>query len=913
MPGDPTVSHSISPAGYPASTIHALADAIFTGFLVAGHVSSDDVIQSLREKLKYHREVSLVLASALLTRFVFETHSTDECEEAITILDNLIASTPRDGTESLHTQASEMIALLALARSIFYSDPQYSEEAILRCRTALSLSSPDNQHRAVLTQALSILAEKRFKTFGLTNGLLEARFLNTEVVHLLSSSSRGHSGGMYASRRAYPLTTVLEKIDHLEGLLHRTTTGSLLQRTYLEELACWYDSKFSRTGDLAEIEKAIIYRRMLLDPSHSTHPLLFIPLSFLCDDLLIAFDSTHSMAYLEEAIVLYRRFLAMQDARALHFCVMRRLVTCLCLRWRLLRHRQDVEEIMRLCPMAVDDQYVSVADRYKFLCHWALLARQFRHPSVSTAYESAMSLMKPSLELAPIVQLQHARLVWMGHTCETMPLDYASHHISTGCHERAIEVLERGRSLLWSEMRGFRTEVDQPVGSQLLWAEKYAVVNHELKRLSISNRLGGDTDLDNGGGSREGSRMDPFSRLVTRQRKLLKERDTLTSRIRSLPGFDRFLIPPHFDTLRSAASRGPVIIINHSKWRCDILIVVRDSPISHIPTSNDFYYRANRLKDQLVNVRRGRDDVIGWGPYTNAVRYVLAGLYELVGQLVIERLRELGIPEQSRVWLCPTSAFCYLPLHAMGPIPSSSHERTRRYFCDLYIPSYTPTLSALIDSRKPIPGTSASGRGRSPLLLVAHHDRYPPGMRKEVKLVRGLRRARVSHLKEEKATAAGVLDGLQRHAFLHIAGSVKLKPSEPFEASIKLFGDERLTLRDIASCCLPAAEFAFLSASHTAALTDRSWPDEALHLSAAMLHCGFRSVIGTTWGMADMDGRHVCKHLYKSMFSKKRKKGEEVPPRHERAAKALRDAVQKLRTRKEVTVDRWVTYVHYGA
>ncbi|KAI9507095.1 CHAT domain-containing protein [Russula earlei] len=900
MTGDPTVSHSISPS----STVHALPDA--------SNESSDDVIQSLREKLRIcPREVSLVLASALLTRFVFETHSIYECEEAITILDDLIASTPRDGTESLRTQASEMTALLALARSIFYSDPQYSEEAIFRCRTALSLSSPDNQHRAVLTQALSILAEKRFKTFGLTESLLEARFLSADLVNLLSS--RGHTGGMYASRRAYPLTTVLEKIDHLEGLLHRTTTGSLLQRTYLEELACWYDSKFSRTGDLAEIEKAIIYRRMLLDPSHSTHPLLFIPLSFLCDDLLIAFDSTHSMAYLEEAIILYRRFLAMQDARALHFCVMRRLVTCLCLRWRLLRHRQDVEEIMRLCPMAVDDKYVSVADRYKFLCLWALLARQFRHSSVSTAYESAMSLMKPSLELAPTVQLQHARLVWMGHTCETMPLDYASHHISTGCHEQAIEILERARSLLWSEMRGFRTEVDQPISYQRLLANRYIAVNHELERLSISNRLGGDTDLDDGGGSREGSRMDPFSRLVTRQRKLLKERDTLTSRIRSLPGFDRFLIPPHFDTLRSAASRGPVIIINHSKWRCDILIVVRDSPISHIPTSNDFYDRANRLKDQLVNVRQGQEGVIEWDLYTDAVRYVLAELYELVGQLVIERLRELGIPEQSRVWLCPTSTFCYLPLHAMGPIPSSSREWTQRYFCDLYIPSYTPTLSTLIDSRRPIPGTSASGRCQpSSLLLVARHDRNLPGIQEEVKLVRGLRRARVSHLKVEKATAVGVLDGMRRNAFLHIAGSGKLKPSEPFEASIKLFGDERLTLRDIASCCIPAAEFAFLSASHSAALTDGSWPDEALHLSAAMLHCGFRSVVGTMWKMGDPDGSDVCKHLYKSMFSKKRKKGEEELPRHERAAKALRDAVQELR-RKEVTVARWVTYVHYGA
>jgi hypothetical protein len=44
-----------------------------------------------------------------------------------------------------------------------------------------------------------------------------------------------------------------------------------------------------------------------------------------------------------------------------------------------------------------------------------------------------------------------------------------------------------------------------------------------------------------------------------------------------------------------------------------------------------------------------------------------------------------------------------------------------------------------------------------------------------------------------------------------------------------------------------------------------------------------------------------------------RQEHEETVPYHERAAKALRDAVQKLRKKKGVTTDRWVTYVHYGA
>ena len=101
-------------------------------------------------------------------------------------------------------------------------------------------------------------------------------------------------------------------------------------------------------------------------------------------------------------------------------------------------------------------------------------------------------------------------------------------------------------------------------------------------------------------------------------------------------------------------------------------------------------------------------------------------------------------------------------------------------------------------------------------------------------------------------------------------------------------------------------EFAFLSACHTAELTDGSIADEALHLTAAMQHCGFRSVVGTMWEMEDTDRRDVAEHFY--MFSG----GDESIPYYERSAKVLRDAVQKLRREKRVGMERWVNFVHYG-
>jgi hypothetical protein len=63
------------------------------------------------------------------------------------------------------------------------------------------------------------------------------------------------------------------------------------------------------------------------------------------------------------------------------------------------------------------------------------------------------------------------------------------------------------------------------------------------------------------------------------------------------------------------------------------------------------------------------------------------------------------------------------------------------------------------------------------------------------------------------------------------------------------------------------------------------------------------------WAMADRDGRDVAEHFYKLMFSG----GDERVPYYERSAKALRDAVQKLRREKRVRMERWVNFVHYGA
>ena len=200
--------------------------------------------------------------------------------------------------------------------------------------------------------------------------------------------------------------------------------------------------------------------------------------------------------------------------------------------------------------------------------------------------------------------------------------------------------------------------------------------------------------------------------------------------------------------------------------------------------------------------------------------------------------------------------------------------------------------------------------GKPSLLLVAQPGDSLPGVKGEVEVIRELKgRVAVVDLVSSEATPSSVVEGLRGSQFAHFACHGVPETGKPFDASFKLHGGSHLTVLEIVRSRLPDPEFAFLSCCHAVEITEGSVADEGLHLTAAMQYCGFRSVIGTMWEMADTDGRDLAKCFYKSLFS-----GQETSVRYyERSAGALRDATQKLRGKRGITLERWVNFVHYGA
>lgn len=90
-----------------------------------------------------------------------------------------------------------------------------------------------------------------------------------------------------------------------------------------------------------------------------------------------------------------------------------------------------------------------------------------------------------------------------------------------------------------------------------------------------------------------------------------------------------------------------------------------------------------------------------------------------------------------------------------------------------------------------------------------------------------------------------VLSRLPHVSIAHFACHGIANSSDPL-ASALLLNDGLLEVSKIMEQSLPNASLAFLSACETA-VGDVRLPDEAFHLAATTLFCGFRGVVATMW------------------------------------------------------------------
>lgn len=199
-----------------------------------------------------------------------------------------------------------------------------------------------------------------------------------------------------------------------------------------------------------------------------------------------------------------------------------------------------------------------------------------------------------------------------------------------------------------------------------------------------------------------------------------------------------------------------------------------------------------------------------------------------------------------RLTICATGAFTHLPVHAAGTESEGAW--------DYFVPSYTPTLGALLTAKqhyRPFHKSNAFG------LLAAVPRPYKwaalPNVVQEIQIVQqAFPEGQVVTVPRQpvnvpfiSASCEDVLGNLPQANILHLACHGHHDSTNTLESGF-VMQDKMLTITELMRLNLPNSFFAFLSACETAKNAEAQ-PDQALHLAAAMLFAGFKSVIGTMW------------------------------------------------------------------
>ena len=930
----------------------------------------DEAIDLLRDALNHCPEKHAVrsfllmnLGVSLSSRYRY-SGSLEVLDESIAVYCAALAVQPVQ-----HPNRALILSNLGNAlqsRSLHNGNAEDRDDSITYHRAALSLRPDGHPDRYVSQNNLGDVLRSRFLHGMKMEDLEESISLHRAA---LESCPINHSDrfGMMSNlgdclNHRFVYTGRIEDLDESIALYRASVSlcpeGHVLRCFLQDNLGDALRLRAERGGPIESIDEAIALHRTALTSFAETHPHRVFALSYLGNALRVRFSHHHRTEDIDEAVASYReaselltvkhpnysaslanlgsslrirfehfgRAEDISESISLHRAsvelrphgrpdrssALHGLADALYSRFENQGSKEDLEVTIELLERSACHTFSSLLRRLKAAQKWAVVARSHDHRTTADAYGSVMSLLQRALTVRPTLSSRHDLLASSDHF-QSIALDAASYYIEKGNLTRAIEVLDQGRALLWSGMRGIRTPINQLARVDETLATKFRDCSRRLNAIMTSpeSRPNPPIMIESGANAQS---VVPEQRSVdemfAEMRKLSEEQEGSIEEIRRIPGFEDFLQAARFGTLKQAASEGPVVVINHSKFRCDALIVLdrEDEPCICVPLDGDWFAEGNEICNTLLQSRKepGVDSV----EYDEALRRVMKALWDRLVSKVIQKLTELGIPRGSRIWWCPTSILTMLPFHAAGPYRRADGQI--RYLLDDYISSYTPTLKSLINARKGVQNRNGEER----LLIVA--DTKLHSAQKERDSVRRYRRIN-KQLLGDRASLSSVRRALHRAEWVHFVCHGILDEKQPFNSSLKL-SDGNLTLLDIVRANIPNAEFAYLSACHTAEQGSNFALDETLHLAAAMQFCGFRSVVGTMWKLLDRDGPFLAGAVYAHLMLAGDVTEGEV--KFKRAAAGVREAAIRLRDKRDegpdgtevdTMTERWVNLVHIGA
>ena len=490
--------------------------------------------------------------------------------------------------------------------------------------------------------------------------------------------------------------------------------------------------------------------------------------------------------------------------------------------------------------------------------------------------------------------------------------DAAASSIRAGRPDQAVELLEQGRSVLWTQALNLRRDLTRLADEAPDLAERLNNIRTVLDGPFLELTSFGIEPT--GGDGSESERSEQLLEATRFRRRKAREWDDVIAQVRALAGFEHFLAATPYVELATCAVDGPVVIVNASRYGCHALIIQASSDHARVVQLSDLSLeaalgQADRMLEALEGAADPMRSFLARENDRHVILDILEWLWETVAVPVLTALDYARMPDVGdpwpRLWWCPTGPLTVLPLHAAGRYSRNRAADTvsGESVLDRAITSYTPTLTALLVAHQsPAPalmGGLTIGMPATPSLPPL------PAVPEEMRLLaRYFPPDQLNHqLSGSQATRNAVLTAIASHSWLHMACHTFQQRDDPDHSGFALF-DGALTITDLVSQRTHSRDLAFLSASQTAAGNGR-YLDEAINLASAMHFLGFRSVIATMWTIADQPSLSVADTVYAVLTQR-------GSPNPSRSAEALHQAIRSLREEHPANPLIWAPYIHIG-
>ncbi|KAG2130307.1 CHAT domain-containing protein [Suillus bovinus] len=831
------------------------------------------------------------LANRLSSRFDHQGNGED-LDDAIALDREALALLPVGHTD--RSKSLNNLANLLSSRFDHRGDGEDLDGAIALCREALALRPVGHTDRSASLNNLATHLSSRFDHRGNGEDLDDAIALCREALALLPVGHTDRSGSL--NNLANRLSSRFDHRGNGEDLddaialdreaLALRPVGHTDRSGSLNNLANRLSSRFDHRGNGEDLDDAIALHREALALRPVGHTDRSASLNNLANRLSSRFDHRGNGEDLDESrenLLCALTLLTQHDPRRL---IVHKSIANVYLSFRRSEldgtgageNTDSLNDAMHHIKAAASIISAGLLPRLRASLLWVHHARQHSHGTQLEACTTSMQLLDAHMSVTASVSSRHNA---MKEFPSTLAVDAASCALHSGDVTRAVELLEQGRTIIWTQMTRLRTPLDglQACGDHAVTLMK--------KFRDLSSLLGKPPSSH----PERTQRVDVEAE-ATRYRRLVGDWNGTVEEIRKVEGFSRFLLPPLFSDLQDAARDGPIIMLVASQSSCDAIIIPHKQP----PTSIQLPTDIQKLAKLVLTLRESVEKETG-----HALVEALNELWNNVVGPVVEKLRGL-VGLGSRIWWCPTSLFNFLPLHA-----AREYRNGGKSLSQLYISSYTPSLTALIKARatrdRPTSVPFVAIGQNCPAGASSTLDAVEPELELVGKLLPPPPTVSFSKITSVDATKSRALRALRENTWFHLACHGTQRFDEPFNSAF-LMRDQPLSLLDIAQMDLSQHHFAFLSACETA-VGDFRTPDEVIHLAAGLQFAGVRSVVGTLWKVNDDTVQRLVKAFYETFCE-----GGTMNPK--RAAKALHRAFQLLASEEDIPLSQRIVFVHIG-